>query len=119
MRGIIGSSTTLSKSAISSFEAVMTKPCEKLFKKLPRNLQEGIKAKISEICKNPKVGYPFQDASMKGLLHDHVGSHSSNVLVVWSVDENEKLVVVEGVGSHNKMEDLQSRRKRLGYGYSI
>ena len=93
----------------------MTKPCEKLFKKLPRNVQLSIKQKVANICKDPKVGYKFQDSSMRDLLHDHIGSHASNVLVVWSVDEAKKLVVLEGVGSHHMMEKLQSQRKRLGY----
>lgn len=101
------------ESVASDFQAVMTRPCEKLFKKLPRNQQEDIKAKIAEICTNPFGGYKFQDASMVGLLHDHIGSRHSNVLVVWSVDEAKKLVVVEGVGAHSVVDDIQRYRKTV------
>jgi len=54
---------------------------------------------------------------MKGLLHTHVGSKVSNLLIVWSVKENpEKLVVVEGVGPHRMLDDMQRRRKTFGVG---
>jgi mRNA-degrading endonuclease RelE of RelBE toxin-antitoxin system len=109
----------LPESAVSNYEAVMTKACEKLFKKLPRNQQVWIKEKVAEICKQPRIGLKFQDASMSGLLHDHVGSHSSNLLVVWSVKELEKLVVIEGVGPHSMVDDMQRRRKTFGIGLNF
>lgn len=95
----------------------MTKPCEKLFDKLPRNQQIAIKEKVALICKDPNIGYKLKDVSMQGLRHDHIGSNASNVLVVWSVDEKKNLVIVEGVGSHHMMENLQNQRKRIGYGF--
>jgi mRNA-degrading endonuclease RelE of RelBE toxin-antitoxin system len=98
----------------------MTKPCEKIFKKLPRNQQVDIKAKISEICGDPfKIGYKLLDASMAGFRHVHVGNDTSNVLVVWSVDDGQKIVWIESVGSHHNMEELQNKRKRSECGYSI
>ena len=108
----------LPENAEFDYESEMTHPCEKIFKKLPRNQQVDIKEKISNICKNPFEGYKFQDSCMKGLLHDHVGSRSSNVLVVWSIDEPNKRIFIEAVGSHNNVQDLQNRRKRIGYGFA-
>lgn len=90
----------LSESADSLYEAVMTKACEKLFQKLPRNQQEWIRDRVREICRCPSQGETFHDEFMKGLLHTHAGSRVSNVLVIWSIKEKpKKLVVIEGVGS--------------------
>ena len=89
----------------------MTKPCEKLFKKLPRNQQEWVRKRIHEICKKPSNGDKFRDPSMKGLLHTHARGSASNLLLVWSTQKNpEKLVVVEAVGSHKKLDSMQLRR---------
>lgn len=103
------------ENADSLYEAVMTKACEKLFKKLPRNQQEWIRDRVREICKHPKQGEKFEDEFMKGLLHTHAGSRVSNVLVIWSVQEKpKKQVIIEGVGSHRMLADMQRRRRAFG-----
>jgi mRNA-degrading endonuclease RelE of RelBE toxin-antitoxin system len=107
----------LPESATSNYISLMTHACEKIFKKLPRNQQEDIKAKISEVCANPySVGHKLLDASMVGFRHDHAGNIKNNVLVVWSIEEEKKTVWIESVGSHKNMENLQSQRTRMGYG---
>jgi mRNA-degrading endonuclease RelE of RelBE toxin-antitoxin system len=89
----------------------MTRACEKLFKKLPRNQQEAIKNRILEICKEPFCGDKFRDASMQGLLHTHARGSASDLLVIWSVQDNpEKQIVVEGVGHHKMLDKMQLRR---------
>jgi len=103
------------ESADSTFKSVMTEACEKLFRKLPRGQQEAIKARVVEICKEPFSGDKFRDASLKGLLHTHARGSASNLLIIWSVKENvEKLVIIEGVGSHKMLEKMQLRRTTFG-----
>ena len=89
----------------------MTKPCEKLFKKLPRRQQEWVHKRILEICKDPTCGYKFRDPILKGLLHTHARGSASNLLVVWSTRENLEKIIVEGVGPHKILEWLMRRRK--------
>ncbi len=99
------------ESVVSAYNAVMTKACEKLFKKLPRNEQESIKNRVLEICRDPFCGDKFHDPSLKGLLHTHARGSSSNLMVIWSVQEEpEKRVILEGVGSHKMLDKIQLRR---------
>lgn len=101
------------ESADSEYKAEMTRACEKLFKKLPKKQQEWIDKRISEICKDPSCGHGFSDPFLKGLLHTHARGSASNLLVVWSKQDNPKKITVEGVGSHKILKWLTKRRKLL------
>ena len=102
------------ESADSDYEVQMTKACEKLFKKLPKKQQEWVHKKILEIRKAPSYGYGFRDPSLKGLLHTHARGSASNLLVVWSKQENlKKKIIIEGVGPHKIIDWLIKRRKIL------
>lgn len=104
---------TLPESADSKYKSVMTKACEKLFKKLPRKQQEWVHKKISEIRKDPTCGDKFSDPDLKGLLHTHARGSASNVLVVWSTQQTpKKRIIIEGVGSHKMLDWLRRRRKK-------
>jgi mRNA-degrading endonuclease RelE of RelBE toxin-antitoxin system len=93
----------------------MTKPCEKLFKKLPRTQQEWVHKRILEICEDPTCGDKLRDPLLKGLLHTHARGSASNLLIVWSTEEKpEKTVVIEGVGDHKVLDFLAQRRRAFG-----
>lgn len=104
---------TLPESADSKYKAVMTKACEKLLKKLPRNQQEWVHKRILEIEREPASGDKFRDPALKGLLHTHARGSASNVLVVWSTQQSPKCtVIIEGVGPHKILDWLIRRRKK-------
>jgi len=105
----------LPESADLDYEVEMTKACEKLFKKLPKKQQEWVHKRILEIRKAPSDGYGFRAPLLKGLLHTHARGSASNLLVIWSKQDNPKKIIIEGVGSH-KIIDWLTKRRRILFG---
>ena len=96
----------------NDYEVEMTWACEKLFIKLTRREQQAVDSRISDICQDPSQGEYLEGRYLDGLLHTHASGKSSNLLVIWSYDDNPKRIVIEGVGPH-KVIDWLARQKKI------
>lgn len=73
--------------------------------------QKAIDKRITDIRRAPSQGDNLQGQILKGLLHTHVRGRSSNLLVIWSHEENPKKITIEAVGPHKIIAWLERQKK--------
>ncbi len=82
------------------YEVILQKPSERFLKKLDKENQKRIVAKLKELEKNPKLGVPLV-ANLAGLWKLRIGDYRA----VYQIKNEELIVLVLDIGRRKNIYD--------------